>query len=169
MSNLILFLLSLPLNAQTQLHAFTFNVFLLTPSLKISNPKTLSLKMATNLIQFRPFVVGAYAAGNGKSDLARRKSSSTNWFTPLFGWSSEPDYIDSKGKSESQEKPESGSSEADAEQKSSRSRFVPGCFTEEKAKQLRLMTTGTDSFHDAMYHSAIASRLASDFKNRSDP
>ncbi|KAF3442535.1 hypothetical protein FNV43_RR16451 [Rhamnella rubrinervis] len=124
--------------------------------------------MASNLIQFRPSVVAAYAAGDGKPDLARRKSSSSNWFTPLFGWSSEPDYIDSKGKSESQEKSESGSSETGAEQKSSRSRFVPGCFTEEKAKQLRLMTTGTESFHDAMYHSAIASRLASDFKYRSD-
>jgi len=26
----------------------------------------------------------------------------------------------------------------------------------------------TESFHDAMYHSAIASRLASDFNGRSD-
>ena len=47
------------------------------------------------------------------------------------------------------------------------SRFSPGCFTEEKAKQLRMMTKDT-SFHDVMYHSAIASRLASDFKLQSE-
>ncbi|KAI3512652.1 hypothetical protein L1887_19970 [Cichorium endivia] len=37
-----------------------------------------------------------------------------------------------------------------------------GCFTEEKAKQLRMKTVETVNFHDMMYHSAIASRLASD-------
>ncbi|KAJ9146514.1 hypothetical protein P3X46_028769 [Hevea brasiliensis] len=58
--------------------------------------------------------------------------------------------------------------ESDLEPKSARSRFAPGCFTEEKAKQLRMLTTDMSSFHDAMYHSVIASRLASDFKNRSD-
>ncbi|CAH2042791.1 unnamed protein product, partial [Thlaspi arvense] len=32
-----------------------------------------------------------------------------------------------------------------------------GCFTEEKTKWLRLMTMEGSSFHDAMYHSVIAS------------
>ncbi|VAH03024.1 unnamed protein product [Triticum turgidum subsp. durum] len=33
-------------------------------------------------------------------------------------------------------------------------------LTEEKARQLRARMSGMESFHDAMYHSAIASRLA---------
>jgi hypothetical protein len=34
-------------------------------------------------------------------------------------------------------------------------------LTQEKARQLRMRMMETQSFHDAMYHSAIASRLAS--------
>jgi hypothetical protein len=37
--------------------------------------------------------------------------------------------------------------------------FVGG-LTEEKARQLRARMAEIESFHDAMYHSAIASRLA---------
>ncbi|VAH15117.1 unnamed protein product [Triticum turgidum subsp. durum] len=33
-------------------------------------------------------------------------------------------------------------------------------LTEEKARQLRARMSEMESFHDAMYHSAIASRLA---------
>jgi len=40
-----------------------------------------------------------------------------------------------------------------------RRQFVGG-LTEEKARQLRARMAQTESFHDAMYHSAIASRLA---------
>uniref|UniRef100_A0A0E0BXV9 Uncharacterized protein n=1 Tax=Oryza meridionalis TaxID=40149 RepID=A0A0E0BXV9_9ORYZ len=36
-----------------------------------------------------------------------------------------------------------------------------GVLTEEKARQLRARMMETESFHDCMYHSAIASRLAS--------
>ncbi|KAF7152069.1 hypothetical protein RHSIM_Rhsim01G0078800 [Rhododendron simsii] len=50
-----------------------------------------------------------------------------------------------------------------------RSRFALGTFTDEKARRLRLMTTDTGAFHDAMYHSAIASRLVSEFSDQSDP
>ncbi|KAA8535043.1 hypothetical protein F0562_030046 [Nyssa sinensis] len=126
--------------------------------------------MAANLLPFRPIGVRACAtSGHRKPDSHRRKSSSSNWWTPLFGWSSEPDYIDSDNKTGTPAKADSKSeAESDPEMKSSRSRFAPGCFTEEKAKQLRMMTKETASFHDAMYHSAIASRLASDFKNRPD-
>ena len=59
-------------------------------------------------------------------------------------------------------------SASDLAQTSARSRFSPGCFTGEKARKLRLMTKETSSFHDVMYHAAIASRLASDFPNSSD-
>ncbi|CAL5198566.1 unnamed protein product [Lathyrus oleraceus] len=98
-------------------------------------------------------------SGNRIPDPDRRKSSSSNWWTPLFGWSSEPDYINSDNKAPNPQ------SESDPASKPSKLRFSGG-LTEEKAKQLRMMTT--DSFHDTMYHSAIASRLASDFKARSD-
>ncbi|PWA46609.1 hypothetical protein CTI12_AA507030 [Artemisia annua] len=46
--------------------------------------------------------------------------------------------------------------------------FAPGGFTEEKAKQLRIKTVEMANFHDIMYHSAIASRLASDVYGRCD-
>jgi hypothetical protein len=36
-----------------------------------------------------------------------------------------------------------------------------GLLTGEKARQLRVRMMETQTFHDAMYHSAIASRLAS--------
>ncbi|MBA0817032.1 hypothetical protein Gohar_001628 [Gossypium harknessii] len=128
--------------------------------------------MATNLLTFRP--AGIYASaisGHTKQDPNRRKSnpspSSTNWWGPLFGMSSEPDYFDSDNKTDFKEKREVEPG-TDTAQKSIRSKFSPGSFTEEKARQLRMMTTNTSSFHDAMYHSAIASRLASDIKDRSD-
>ncbi|KAL2500948.1 hypothetical protein Fot_34796 [Forsythia ovata] len=79
----------------------------------------------------------------------------------LFGLSSDPDYLQSDDK---KNKPD-----PDLDPIQARSRFTPGPFTEEKAKQLRRMTTNTSSFHDPMYHSAIASRLASDFTDRSTP
>ncbi|XP_018852988.1 uncharacterized protein LOC108979976 [Juglans regia] len=123
----------------------------------------------TSLITFRPTGIRACAnSGHGRSDLDSRKSaSSPNWWTPIFNWSAEPDYIDSGSNElvhDASEKPKRSSDSS----KSSRPRFAPGSFTEEKARQLRMMTKETKSFHDAMYHSAIASRLASEFKNRSD-
>ncbi|KAE8677162.1 hypothetical protein F3Y22_tig00111542pilonHSYRG00066 [Hibiscus syriacus] len=129
--------------------------------------------MATNLLTFRP--AGIYAGsvpGHAKQDLVRRKSSvsppsSSNWWSPLFGLSNEPDYFGSDGKTEVEEKREV-ESKSETAQKPARSKFSRGRFTEDKARQLRMMTTNTESFHDAMYHSAIASRLASDFNDRSD-
>ncbi|XP_022729949.1 uncharacterized protein LOC111285007 [Durio zibethinus] len=128
--------------------------------------------MAAYLLTLRPSVIQACAIpGHPKPDANRRKSrspsASSNWWGPIFGWSSEADYIDSDNKTETRDNRE-GESETDLGQKSSRSKFSPGCFTEEKARQLRMMTTSTSSFHDVMYHSAIASRLASDFKDHSD-
>ncbi|OIW19735.1 hypothetical protein TanjilG_18545 [Lupinus angustifolius] len=110
---------------------------------------------------FTPIIAGIKASatsGNNRSDPDRRRNSSASWWTPLFGWSSEPDYVESNNKG-------SDSDPAVTESKPARPRFAGG-FTDEKAKQLRLMST--ESFHDKMYHSAIASRLASDFKARSD-
>ena len=56
----------------------------------------------------------------------------------------------------------SGVSDLESETGRNRTRFSRGCFTEEKAKQLRKKMMESSAFHDVMYHSAIASRLASD-------
>ena len=115
--------------------------------------------MATNFPIFHPITVRASA-----SDAARRRNisfpppaASNNWWGPIFGWSSSsPDYLDSSNQDNPQPDP-------------ARSRLSsPGGFTEEKARRLRLMTTGSETFHDVMYHSAIASRLASDFSRPSN-
>ncbi|KAF5725810.1 hypothetical protein HS088_TW23G00539 [Tripterygium wilfordii] len=125
-------------------------------------------EMATNLLTFRPAVIQASAIS--KTDLSSRKAS-PNWWSPIFGFSSEPDYINGGIKEDHQDKKQRKASESDPDPnpKSSRSRFSRGCFTEEKARQLRMMIMDTETHHDAMYHSAIASRLASDFGQRSDP
>ncbi|RAL53098.1 unnamed protein product [Cuscuta campestris] len=88
---------------------------------------------------------------------------SPSWWTPLFGWASDPDYIQqcSNGRPETRRVP--------AQPEKDRvggHRFRPGCFTEEKAKELRKMTVETSTFHDVMYHSAIASRKAFDVAGR---
>lgn len=124
--------------------------------------------MAATFIPVRPAVIQASAiSGHRKPDQDRRKSSSSNWWTPIFGWSSEPDYIDSNSNNKTADLPEKAESVTKSKSKSSRTRFA-GCLTEDKARQLRLMTMETETFHDTMYHSAIASRLASDFNSRSD-
>jgi hypothetical protein len=82
----------------------------------------------------------AYASGGGK------------WWAPLLGWSGQPDYIDAQPAAPpAPEEEERGTPAA--------RRF--GVLTEEKARHLRMRMMETESFHDAMYHSAIASRLAS--------
>jgi hypothetical protein len=69
------------------------------------------------------------------------------WWAPLVGWSGKADYIEPAMVPVEEEKAAAGRS------------FVGG-LTEEKARQLRARMVETESFHDAMYHSAIASRLA---------
>ncbi|CAN6345441.1 unnamed protein product [Urochloa humidicola] len=72
------------------------------------------------------------------------------WWAPLLGWSGKADYI---------EAPAPAAKEASASA-AARGRAFVGGLTEEKARELRLRMAQTESFHDAMYHSAIASRLA---------
>ena len=80
----------------------------------------------------------------------------------MFGWGAEPDYIES-GEGSS---PETASAPVQAEgRRITALRYT--AFTEEKAKELRMRMMETESFHDVMYHSAIASRLASDVRRRS--
>ncbi|KAK1422453.1 hypothetical protein QVD17_25581 [Tagetes erecta] len=94
---------------------------------------------------------------------AASSSSSGKWWTPIFNLSPDPDYIHSQ----TTETDDSATQNLDPDN-NARSRFAPGCFTEEKAKQMRMKTIETANFHDVMYHSAIASRLASDVSGRYD-
>ncbi|KAK7347466.1 hypothetical protein VNO80_21996 [Phaseolus coccineus] len=122
--------------------------------------------MAATSIPIRVAGIHACAtSGHRRTDADRRRSSSVNWWTPLFGWSSEPDYIESNSKASSTQPAKLEAVPEAMDSKRPRPRFAGG-FTEEKAKQLRMMTA--KSFHDTMYHSAIASRLASDFKAHAD-
>ncbi|XP_062089792.1 uncharacterized protein LOC133796338 [Humulus lupulus] len=119
--------------------------------------------MATSsLTSFRPAPIQASSSSTSsrKPDPSRRKPGSANWWAPLFGYQSDPEYI-----SNSTGEP-NAASDSEAESERPRSRFSLGCFTEEKAKQLRRKTLESSTFHDVMYHSAIASRLAIDFSNR---
>lgn len=123
---------------------------------------------ATAFCNFRPSPVVCSAAQsnpNGKklpASSSSSSSSSSKWWTPLFGISSDPDYIQSSGNTK-KEQPVQFEGETAGR---SRSKFSVGCFTEEKAKELRRKTIETSTFHDIMYHSAIASRLASDVYER---
>ncbi|KAJ0751869.1 hypothetical protein HanPI659440_Chr09g0317761 [Helianthus annuus] len=129
--------------------------------------------MAANLIPIQPSLIikASASATNHKSDPQPARKS---WWTPLFGWSADPDYIESTNNDQTKMNSNSFSmrsgagSDLDQDQKPARSRFSSANFTDEKARKLRMLTVETESFHDAMYHSAIASRLASDFSDRSN-
>jgi hypothetical protein len=71
------------------------------------------------------------------------------WWAPMLGWSGKADYLEAPAPVVPQ----------DEDAAAARRQFVGG-LTEEKARQLRARMAQTESFHDAMYHSAIASRLA---------
>lgn len=92
-------------------------------------------------------------------------SSSASWWTPLFGWSSEPDYVVDSGSTKAGPPKEVSGLKSDPETVRTRTKFQ-GCFTADKAKELRRKTRESSNFHDVMYHSAIASRLASDVSDR---
>ncbi|KAI4329304.1 hypothetical protein L6164_021586 [Bauhinia variegata] len=121
--------------------------------------------MATTLTFFRPTMVRASAASSARPDPNNRKPASSSWWSPLFGWSSDPDYINPNVSSSQKE---SETSEPEQIPVRPRSKYTLGCFTEEKAKQLRKKTVESSTYHDIMYHSAIASRLASDVSKYSE-
>ncbi|XVF86519.1 hypothetical protein PTKIN_Ptkin18bG0047500 [Pterospermum kingtungense] len=124
--------------------------------------------MATTLTCSLSTPIRASSGSLNKPDPSHKKPvSSFSWWSPLFGWSSNPDYLnENNAGSLSESKP--GVFDSDTDPGRSRSRYVLGCFTEEKAKQLRRKTMENASFHDIMYHSAIASRLASDISTWPD-
>ncbi|XP_062012718.1 uncharacterized protein LOC133729237 [Rosa rugosa] len=119
--------------------------------------------MATPLTAFRLVSIRADSSASHKPDPNRRnKPANSNWWAPLFGMSFDPDYITGAPP------PQNLSTAPDSRRDPNPpvSRFALGCFTEEKAKQLRKKTLETSAFHDIMYHSAIASRLASDLSDQ---
>lgn len=119
--------------------------------------------MAATFSSFRTPIVSSAALPNpSKPDPNRR---SNNWWTPIFGWPSEPDYIASQSSST---RTEAGQEAFETGRVKPEKNLFRGCFTEEKAKELRKKTIETSTFHDIMYHSAIASRLASDVSGRDD-
>ncbi|KAL6539144.1 hypothetical protein OROGR_011793 [Orobanche gracilis] len=119
--------------------------------------------MATTFSSFRtPIVSSAAIPDPRKSDSSRR---SNNWWAPIFSWPSDPDYISS---SQSSNNTREGSGQGSTETsriRPDKTAFI-GCLTEQKAKELRRKTIESSAFHDVMYHSAIASRLASDVSGR---
>ncbi|KAJ1685318.1 hypothetical protein LUZ63_016708 [Rhynchospora breviuscula] len=111
---------------------------------------------SSTVFSFRaPLSIRAQATSNGGSGNRVTNARSANWWAPLFGMSTEPDYIDVSVSSQAAQA---------ADPAVSRRRF--GAFTEEKAKELRKKMLETETYHDAMYHSAIASRLASDISRK---
>lgn len=109
---------------------------------------------SSTLISFRPSPVIASA----RSKPGRGSGGGGSWWTPLFGWPSTPDYVEAAAATESTAEEEGGQNR--------RRKF--GGLTEEKARELRMRTWEMETFHDVMYHSAIASRLASDLNRRSE-
>ncbi|TVU21576.1 hypothetical protein EJB05_31222, partial [Eragrostis curvula] len=99
----------------------------------------------------RPCACAAAAAGGARARARGADGSGGKWWAPLLGWSGQPDYIDAR--------PSAVPAEDEERRGAPARRF--GVLTEDKARQLRMRMMETESFHDAMYHSAIASRLAS--------
>lgn len=85
--------------------------------------------MATTFTFFRPVVVRASA----KPDPNNRKPVSANWWAPLFGWSTDPDYLN-------------GPKQEGSDPERTRSRIRTGRLTEEKAKELRRKIAETSTW-----------------------
>ncbi|GLJ36161.1 hypothetical protein SUGI_0725510 [Cryptomeria japonica] len=99
------------------------------------------------------------------------KKLQSKWWIPIFGWSADEKWAEECSSSESVKSSvlqktrkiteiESKSNEGEISVRK-QSKFVAVSFTQEKAKLLRKTLRSTSNFHDLMYHSAIASRLAS--------
>uniref|UniRef100_A0A0D9Y400 Uncharacterized protein n=1 Tax=Oryza glumipatula TaxID=40148 RepID=A0A0D9Y400_9ORYZ len=117
--------------------------FSVRPSPAAARPCVAASASAAGAARFRGD--GSGGGGGGK------------WWAPLLGWSGQPDYIDAQPAAREEARP---NPMAAAEQRGGGGKRF-GVLTEEKARQLRARMMETESFHDCMYHSAIASRLAS--------
>ncbi|CAO2193892.1 unnamed protein product [Urochloa humidicola] len=104
----------------------------------------------------RPCAASA-AAGGARMRAGGADAGGAKWWAPLLGWSGQPDYIDAQPAAAPEE--EALHQQHEGPRGAASRRF--GVLTEDKARKLRMRMMETESFHDAMYHSAIASRLAS--------
>ncbi|KAJ0250434.1 hypothetical protein HA466_0137680 [Hirschfeldia incana] len=113
-----------------------------------------------------PFTIRASSGSGSMKNPDPNRKKNVSWWAPLFGIPSEPDYLNnietSSSSSSSVAAPEPNGSGQDPGQKLRRR----GCLTEEKARELRKKIAEASTFHEVMYHSAIASRLASDISGR---
>ncbi|KAF8727032.1 hypothetical protein HU200_019527 [Digitaria exilis] len=100
----------------------------------------------------RPRGAGVVRAAAGA---AQSGNGSGKWWAPLVGWSGKADYLEAPAPVAVAAQDGVAAAAAARRQQ----QFVGG-LTEEKARELRARMAQTESFHDAMYHSAIASRLA---------
>ncbi|KFK35775.1 hypothetical protein AALP_AA4G034400 [Arabis alpina] len=112
--------------------------------------------MASILCYSTPITIRA--SSGSKPDPNRKRSVS--WWAPLFGLPSEPDYFNTVDSNPVKTTDLTGSGQDSGQ------RYRRGCLTEEKAKELRKKIAEASNFHDVMYHSAIANRLASDISDR---
>ncbi|KZV26104.1 hypothetical protein F511_06030 [Dorcoceras hygrometricum] len=117
--------------------------------------------MATTISHITTPIVSSAAPINPRKLFPNHRSAAvpqTNkWWAPLFGWSSEPDYIRMDPDPEVLPLQDTQTVQIGHDKSCLRGRL-----TEEKARELRKKTIESSNFHDIMYHSAIASRLASD-------
>ncbi|CAD6341025.1 unnamed protein product [Miscanthus lutarioriparius] len=95
------------------------------------------------------------AGSPSSAGTVRAAAEGGRWWAPLLGWSGKADYLEAPAPAVAVAVPQ----DEDDAGSAARRQFVGG-LTEEKARQLRARMAQTESFHDAMYHSAIASRLA---------
>jgi hypothetical protein len=102
-----------------------------------------SARPAVRATTFRP------RAASTSAGAKRVRAGAGKWWAPIVGWSGRADYIDAATPVVAKEEEDDNAGKS----------FVGG-LTEEKARQLRARMAEMESFHDAMYHSAIASRLA---------
>ncbi|KAG9130492.1 hypothetical protein Leryth_025752 [Lithospermum erythrorhizon] len=91
----------------------------------------MSMTISTTLSCFRaPNILSSAAPHHRKHHQSLPKATpsppSTSWWTPLFGWPSNPNYINifkMESKNQEMDRPVS--------------KFSLGCFTEEKAREMR--------------------------------
>ncbi|CAN6340800.1 unnamed protein product [Urochloa humidicola] len=93
------------------------------------------------------------AAGVVRAAAVGAAEAGGKWWAPLLGWSGKADYIVAPT-------PVVAAAQQDGAAAATRKQQFVGGLTEQKARELRARMAQTESFHDAMYHSAIASRLA---------
>ena len=109
----------------------------------------LNKSAACSAVSFPASPAASASSARPRASAAAKGGGNGKWWAPLLGWSGKADYLEAPAPAPVPV----------AQDEAARRQFV-GVMTEEKARELRVRMAQTESFHDAMYHSAIASRLA---------